>query len=100
MGLGLYVAGRGRIRKNSPTPELHTIALADVQALGRRADAHGILKVGRNAEAFLENASGMRWYKTLSGGTHGILKVETSQDLNSLPLEGKVPTEWGNEVES
>ena len=61
---------------------------------------HGITKVGRNAEAFLENAAGMRWYKTLSGGTHGILKVETSQDLNSLPLEGKVPTEWGNEVES
>ena len=35
---GLYVAdNRGRIRKNSPTPGLHNIASADVQALGRWA---------------------------------------------------------------
>ena len=58
------------------------------------------IKVGRNATAFLENATGIRWYRTLSGGAYGIRKAEISQNLYSLPLEGKVPAKRGNEVEN
>ena len=38
---GLYVAGRGRIRKNSPSPGQYTIESVAVQALGRWANAYG-----------------------------------------------------------
>ena len=41
---------------------------------------YGRMKVGRNAEAFLENAAGIRWYRTLSGGIYSILKVGRNAD--------------------
>ena len=42
---GLYVAGRGRIREDSPIPGQYTIESSAVQALGRWADAQDMMEV-------------------------------------------------------
>ena len=43
---------------------------------------YGITKVGRNAKAFLENAAGIHWYRTLLGGVHGIVGLGLYKDKN------------------
>ena len=66
----------------------------------------GIMTVGRNARAFLENAADKRRMRTAWGSVHGIIKLWIEMRLGKLPLEvcfllrRRVPVKRGDEVEN
>ena len=66
----------------------------------------GIMKIGRNATAFLENAADKRRMRTAWGSVHGKIKLWIEMRLGKLPLEvcfllrGRVPVKSGDEVEN
>ena len=66
----------------------------------------GIMTVGRNARAFLENAADKRRMRTAWGSVHGKIKLWIEMRLGKLPLEvcfllrGRVPVKQGDEVEN
>ena len=85
---GLYVAdNRGRIRKNSPTPGLHNIESSDIF----RPWGAGPGEIGCRSE---RPPAAVR-HRQFSLYAYGKIRGKTSQNLDGLPLEGKVSHEVG-----
>ena len=60
--------------------------------------AYGIIKVGRNAAAFLGNAADKRRMRTAIGSVHGIIKVgrNATAFLGNAADKRRMRTIWGS----